>query len=459
MAESPDAGFGEELLTGWGRAMASRASVIHARCSDDIRPALDHDRGVIARGLGRSYGDQATNAGGVVAVLHEEGELNPVTADGVITVPGGVSLDTLLRHVVPGGWFVPVSPGTRYVTVGGAVAADIHGKNHHIDGSFCNHVLALTLLLADGSVTACGPEQDSDLFWATAGGMGLTGVILDATIALAPIETSTVLVDTSRHDDLDDLLDAMVTADTTAPLSVAWVDLMSRDSRKRSVLTTGAFALADQLHGPGRQDPLAYRPQQRISAPPVLPPGLVRTSTARAFNELWFRMAPKRRTAEAQSISRYFHPLDGVNRWNRIYGPGGFLQWQMVVPDGAEAVLEACIETLSRSPLPCSLTVLKRFGPANSGPLSFPIRGWTLAVDIPTGGNVGDTLDALDRQVVEAGGRLYLAKDSRLDPALLADMYPRLEEWRAIRGRVDPDGVFQSDMDRRLGLSEDIAAF
>ncbi|MEM7285149.1 MAG: FAD-binding oxidoreductase [Actinomycetota bacterium] len=447
-------GPAERALSGWGRAVWSRSSVEHPASLGAVATTVGASGSVLARGLGRSYGDQAMNAGGTVAVTTGLDDIGPVAPDGTVRVAAGVSIEALLTEIVPQGWFVPVSPGTRYVTVGGAIAADIHGKNHHLDGTFGAHVESIDLVIGDGTTVTCGPERDPDLFWATAGGMGLTGIIVAATIRLAPIETSRLLVDTTRLTAVDPLLEAMVGADAEAPLSVAWIDLMPGRSAGRSILTTARFARLSELDRRAAREPLAYRPSKILRTPPALPSGLLRPSTVKAFNEAWFRMAPSNRREELQSITRYFHPLDGVADWNRVYGPAGFLQWQMAVPDGAEATLHHCIDALAGSPVPCFLAVLKRFGPANPGPLSFPLQGWTLAADMPAGfAGLAGVLDELDRRVSDAGGRIYLAKDGRVDPALIPAMYPRLDEWRAVRDRVDPARRFRSDLDRRLGLT------
>ncbi len=405
----------------------------------------------IARGLGRSYGDQAVCAGGRVIDMTGLDRVGAPDERGRIRVDAGVSLDTLLARIVPAGWFVPVSPGTRQVTVGGAVAADIHGKNHHLDGTFCQHVDDLTLVLADGSTVRCSSTEDPELFWATAGGLGLTGVIVEATLRLVRIETSRLLVETQRSSSLEQLMPAMVEADRTAPYSVAWIDLMARPPG-RAVLTTARFAGLDEI-GDAAADPLAYEPGPTVTAPGWLPGGLLRPGTARLFNEAWYHTSPRRRRRELQTIARYFHPLDGIHEWNRVYGRRGFVQWQVVVPDGAEETLTHCADSLAAGPAPCFLAVLKRFGPANPGPLSFPLRGWTLAADLPAGEvGLAATLDGLDRLVAECGGRVYLAKDARLDPALVPVMYPRLAEWQAVRDRVDPARHFASDLSRRLHL-------
>jgi len=414
-----------------------------------------HPRGLIARGLGRSYGDAAQNAGGTVVDTTglDRFELDPET--GWCRADAGVSLDRLLRVLVPRGFFVPVTPGTRFVTVGGAVAADIHGKNHHRAGSWCEHVRSLRLHLPDDSVVEVGPDNDPEAFWATAGGMGLTGIVLDATFRCPPVETSRVVVDTERASDLEHALSLMHEGDDAYDYSVAWIDLLARGrSLGRSVLTRGRFARLDELPPTERDDPLGYDPTLAIPAPPWAPAGLLNRLTVRAFNELWFRRAPTRRVGEVQTIPQFFHPLDMVEGWNRLYGPHGFVQWQFVVPSGAESTLRGVVERLSTAGCASFLAVLKRFGPGNPGPLSFPTEGWTLALDIPVRvSGLAVLLDELDERLAEAGGRVYLAKDGRLRPELVPVMYPRLDEWRSVRARLDPDGVLRSDLDRRLGLS------
>jgi decaprenylphospho-beta-D-ribofuranose 2-oxidase len=449
---------GEALLSGWGNTAATRATVVHPADPEALAAALDlpAPRGIIARGLGRSYGDPAQNAGGLVVDTTGVCGIGPIdTERGVATAAAGTSMEALITELVPRGWFLPVTPGTRQVTVGGAIASDVHGKNHHAVGSWGNALESITLATPAGGVEVVSPDQRSELFWATVGGMGLTGIILDATFRMHRIESSLLSVDTDRTPDLDTTLDLMESGDHAYDYSVAWIDLMASGTHLgRSVLDRGQFATLDQLSERQRAQPLPTGRRTRVTFPGPTPLNFVRPATVRAFNEVWYRKAPRRRREHLQSISTFFHPLDMVDRWNRVYGRGGLLQWQCAVPLDATEELRQLVADLSASGCPSFLAVLKRFGAGNEGHLSFPIPGWTLAMDLPADPSSGSAalLDRLDDRVVAAGGRLYLAKDSRMRPELLAEMYPRLDEWRAVRDEADPERHLVSDQARRLGL-------
>jgi decaprenylphospho-beta-D-ribofuranose 2-oxidase len=444
------------VLSGWGRTAPSAADVVAPRSPAGVDTVVAEAgrRGVIARGLGRSYGDAAQNAGGTVLDATGLADMRAVDRDATrITVDGGVSLDALMRFLVPQGYFVPVSPGTRFVTVGGALAADIHGKNHHFEGSFANHVTSFTLRAPKETVVAT-PDDEPDVFWGTAGALGLTGIITEVTMRLLPIETSLMLVDTERIGHLDALMERMEEGDDRYRYSVAWIDcLASGRSLGRSVLTRGDHAPLDALPAKLRSQPLRFAPPTGLSAPPWVPEGLMNRFTVRAANELWFRRAPRQRRERLESITAYFHPLDAVQHWNRLYGKRGFVQYQFVVPPEATATVRQSVQLLSQAQCASFLAVLKRFGPGNPGPLSFPFPGWTLALDIPAAvRGLGSLLDELDRLVVSAGGRVYLAKDSRVAPELIPRMYPNLDRLGELRARLDPTGVMQSDLARRLQL-------
>ncbi|MEF9884898.1 FAD-binding oxidoreductase [Streptomyces sp. P9-A4] len=449
-----------EAITGWGRTAPTLARVHRPRGHAEVVAAVDAlradpARGTIARGLGRAYGDAAQNAGGTVLDMTGLDRVLAVdTTAGLVVCEAGVSLHRLMTALLPRGWFVPVTPGTRYVTVGGAIGADIHGKNHHLSGSFGRHVTSLELLTADGEIRTVLPG--TPLFDATTGGMGLTGVILSATLRLLPVETSYVSVDTERARDLDDLMARLTATDHRYRYSVAWIDLLARGSATgRAVLTRGDHTPYDALprRHRARRAPLAFRPGRLPAPPPYVPGGLLGRGSVGLFNEFWYRRAPRRSTGAVQSLSAFFHPLDGIPHWNRIYGREGFVQYQFVVPYGREEALRRVVRRIADRGCPSFLAVLKRFGAGDPGWLSFPLPGWTLALDLPTGlPGLGTFLDALDEEVVGAGGRVYLAKDSRVRPETLAAMYPRLDAFRALRADLDPRSVFTSDLARRLDL-------
>ena len=444
-----------EILSGWGRTNPVTSEVVQPSSVEQLQQLIHAapPKSLIARGLGRSYGDAAQLKDGMVIELSvfDQIKLDPIS--GTITAGAGVSLDQILRVIVPEGFFLPVTPGTRNVTVGGAIAADVHGKNHHVDGSFGNHVQRLLLVDGNGRLRDLTPNgrgdvEDAEFFWATVGGMGLTGVIVEATFSLIPITSSLISVDTTRYRDLESLMKAMVEADTKYRYSVAWVD--SLDPNGRGVLTCGDHTPVGDLPKAQQVDPLRYDPKALASAPPFLPGGLLNRLTVRAFNEAWYRKAPKQRSGELQEIAPFFHPLDGVQDWNRIYGPEGFLQYQFAVPNEAAHMVRRTLEALRRVGAPSFLTVLKRFGHSNPAPLSFPIPGWTLAADVPAAvPGLLQVLDQLDEEVAAVGGRLYLAKDSRQSAKMFSRGYP---DFRNL------DKFSNSGESRWLNFSSDLRA-
>ena len=317
------------LLTGWGRTAATAARV------GGLEALQDGDaRGVIPRGLGRAYGDAAQNAGGTVIDVTGHDRMLALDESGTVTVEAGMSLGVLIDQALPQGWFVPVTPGTRHVSVGGAIASDVHGKNHHRDGSFTRHVSSIELLSPTGRHVL---TPGSDGFAATAGGMGLTGVVTQATLQLLRVESAHVVEDVERCSDVDDCMARMEAHDEDYRYSVAWIDCLARGSALgRSVLLRGDHARVDDLPARLRARPLERRRGLRVPAPPWAPNGLLRRETVAAFNELYFRRAPREERGRLVALDPFFYPLDAVDGWNRMYGSRGFLQYQFVVPFGRE---------------------------------------------------------------------------------------------------------------------------
>jgi len=446
------------VLKGWARTAPSVADVVPASNPDVVIDAVKHagPRGVIARGLGRSYGDPAQNAGGVVVDMTALRRIHSIDAStGHAVLDAGVSLDTLMRAALPFGLWVPVLPGTRQVTVGGAIASDIHGKNHHTAGSFGNHVVEMELLTADGSVHTLTPDgPESELFWATVGGMGLTGIVLRATVAMKHTETAYFVADTDRTANLDETLELFANgSDDSYDYSSAWFDSISTDDRLgRAAFGRGSLATVDQLPKKLRANPLKFDAPTLLTLPDVFPPGLANKLTFSAIGELYYRKTPQRGRGLIQNLTAFYHPLDLFGEWNRAYGPHGFLQYQFIVPFGHDDEFRAIVRHIAESGHVSFLNVFKRFGAASRAPLSFPMPGWTITVDFPIRDGLHRLCAELDERVLAMGGRLYLAKDSRTSPQAFAQMYPRLDEWRKVRAAVDPGGVFTSDLARRLEL-------
>lgn len=436
------------VLRGWGGGPGTTSMLVAPDRLDSLRSVLAHrdtpspDRGVIARGLGRAYGDAAQIEDGLVVEMTLLKGFELDRAHGLITAGAGSTIGELLEALVPAGWILPVVPGTQHVTLGGAIASDVHGKNHGSVGSFGAHVRALGLLVASGEEVEL--EPDDELFAATVGGMGLTGVITWARIALSPVCGALLSVDTDRAAGLDDALALL--SGPGGSHRVAWLDLLGRASA-RGIVTRAEHRAVPQA-GAG-----AATVGARATIPNGWPGGLLRPSAVRAFNELRYRRAPRAERGRAEPFGRHMFPLDALEAWPRLYGPEGLVQYQFAVPAGQERVLEQVIERLRRSRVPCYLAVLKDLGAAGGPPLSFPISGWTLALDLPrAAAGLYPLLDEFDALIAGSGGRVYLTKDSRLAPATVAEMYPRLEQWRSVRERSDPEGLWRSDLALRTGL-------
>jgi len=442
-------------LSGWGggpRAAVTLArpetpAILHrSLAGSDPSLAGPLSAGVIARGMGRSYGDAAQRSGGLVIDTTALRAFELDAERGTVTAQAGATLGELLAGAAPAGWILATVPGTQHVTLGGAIASDVHGKNHGAVGSFGSHVLALGLLTATGEVLELTPEQDGDLLRATIGGMGLTGVILWAQIKLRALTSPSLAVDIDRVSSLEESLTAL--EQPGGPHRVAWLDLLGRRPVR------GVVTRAEHLSDWSLTDAAAQvTVGARLTLRPRWPSSLLRTSVVRAHNELRFNLAPRHATAHVEPFGRHMFPLDVLNAWPRLYGPTGFVQYQLVLPRGEETALELVLTRLRASTVPCYLAVLKDFGPGNDAPLSFPMQGWTLAMDLPRAApGLEPLLRGFDELVAAHGGRVYLSKDSRLAPDLLAAMYPRLHEWRAVRDRADPDRLWRSDLSERTRL-------
>ncbi|HET9123608.1 MAG TPA: FAD-binding oxidoreductase [Solirubrobacteraceae bacterium] len=444
-------------LHGWGGGPGVRADVVAPREERELAELLaDTARPVICRGMGRSYGDAAQREGGLVLDLRSWRWWTLDDARGTVRAGAGATLGQLLGQLAPAGWLLPVVPGTQHVSVGGAIASDIHGKNHGTAGTFGAHVRALGLLTADGDSLELSREDGGELFEATIGGMGLTGVITWAEIELQRVPPGAELsVDIDRVEDLDATFAALDSAEG-GPHRVAWLDLLGRPLA-RGVVTRAEIAAPEARtpHGrrPGRTPTGSTATvAAKARVPAWWPGGALRPETVRAFNAQRFHLSPRRARGNRETFGAHMFPLDALDAWPRLYGRAGFLQYQCVLPRGREAELQTVLERVRASSTPCYLAVLKDFGPENSALLSFPLAGWTLALDLPRTSDLLPLLTELDGIVAGAGGRVYLAKDARLAPDTLAAMYPRLPRWHAVRDQVDPEGRWQSDLARRTGL-------
>jgi decaprenylphospho-beta-D-ribofuranose 2-oxidase len=438
-----------ERLSGWGRHPVQECRVFRPEKVSELGEVMASapEGGVVSRGLGRAYGDAALNQGGaVVSHLRLNRILSFDEQTGIVECEGGVTLGDLVEVFLPRGWFLPVVPGTRHVTVGGAIAADVHGKNHHRDGTLGRFVDRVRLLTPGRGMLDCSRESEPDAFRATLGGMGLTGAIVSAAIRLMKVDSAFVSVDSIPTRDLDDVLARFTATDAGHRYSVAWIDALAKGrALGRGVLMQGDHAPASSGFAPGR----------RRSAPRVpfdLPGPTLNRLTVGAFNRL-YRATHGARTGEMQPLESFFWPLDAVGDWNRVYGRRGFVQYQLVVPIDRADALAAVLRRAAESGRASFLAVLKRFGPAGEGILSFPIPGWTLSLDFAVASGLAEMLREMDRTVADAGGRVYLAKDAMLDAATFARMYPSAHAFRAIRGTLDPSGVLTSSLARRVGLA------
>ena len=444
-----------EELSPWALRPTIRAEVVHPSSAVEIPSLLPQRTGsLLPIGAMCSYGDACVNPGGVHL---STGGLNSFHFDpgnGQLVCGAGVTLRTVLDRVVPQGWFLPVVPGTMMSSVGGAIACDVHGKSHHRHGSFSTELLGLELITADGETRLCSREENAELFWATIGGLGQTGVIVSATCQLSRIESAYISMQHFRTRDLEETLQLCGSVDDD--FSVCWIDSLARGrDLGRGVLMVGHHASAAEVAAIAPHTDAFASPSVLPLSLPFFPPAILsKTPIWRAFNSVYYALQARHPSHRLIHFRPYFFPLDRVAHWNRIYGRSGFIEYQFAVPlRAAQSVCQEVLERLSASGNGSFLAVLKRLGRASRGHLSFPIEGVTLAVDMAAGGEgQARILRELDELVARAGGRVYLVKDSRMDASLVPVMYPRQGEWAEIVNGHDPAGVFTSSLVRRLKL-------
>ncbi|HEX9509801.1 MAG TPA: FAD-binding oxidoreductase [Puia sp.] len=441
----------EEKLSGWGNYPIGESRVITPRNQDEMIGILKEGN-VLARGLGRSYGDQALNDHHCIAVCTKLNHfLSWDSEQGILGCEAGVSLDEIISVFAPKGWFPVICPGTKFVTVGGAIANDIHGKAHHIDGSFINCVLSFTILLADGRILRASRMENADLFQANFGGLGLLGVILEVTLKLRKIETTYFSQKSIVIRNLDHMLETLDQYDRGYNYSVAWIDALAKGDKLGSgVITFGNAAKLSELPSGLKADPLKLHPKAKLSLPFFLPSFALNNLTVRALNGViaYVLNSPK----PFVHYEKFLFPLDSINHWNKGYGKRGFIQYQFVIPEeGGRKNLTEILRLIGESGCTPFLNVFKRMG-EGQGILSFPFKGYTLAIDFPITKRLLDFTPSLDEKVLQAGGRLYLGKDALLSEQMFKAMYPQYREWLKIKQRFDPQNVFNSNISRRLGL-------
>jgi decaprenylphospho-beta-D-ribofuranose 2-oxidase len=440
----------KRTVTGWGRSSRAAVAACRPERRADIQRALRDvgAEGIIAFAGGRSYGDAALNDGGRVLLTQRLDRLLSFDPDsGELAAEPGVTFADMLHTFLPRGFIMPVTPGTGYATLGGAVAMDVHGKNHDWAGSFGDHLLWIDLLLPSGEVARISPECRPALFAATIGGLGLTGIIVALGFRLMKTPSPAVSVRQMRTADLDETMALIQKHRDSATFSVAWVDALARGRR----LGRGIVEIAE----PARDGATVPPPGRRRRVPFEMPGWLLNPLSVAALNQFYWRHVPRQGRAKIMSYERFLYPLDSVAEWNRIYGRRGLYQFQAVLPDESSAAgIRALLGAASRSHAASFLSVLKTMGREGRGYLSFARPGYTLALDFPRRRGTDALLATLERVALDHGGCVYLAKDARLSREGFARMYPRADEFRRVLAEIDPAGRMSSSMARRLGLRD-----
>lgn len=436
----------KKSICGWGRYPVIVADVSAPSSFAGIQEQVGSSEvkgGITLRGLGRSYGDSSLGARIIGTYwLNHMRSFDEVS--GVLCCEAGVSLREILDVFVPKGWFLPVTPGTQFITVGGAVASDVHGKNHHTAGCFCDHVAYLDVLVSEDRLIRCSRDEYSDLFYATCGGMGLTGLVMAAAINLMPIASAYVDQAIFKARDLDESMD-LFDAQVDAPYSVAWIDCLAKGrSLGRSLLMTGRHS---------EEGTLAVHGRMRWTVPMDMPAMLLNRHSMQAFNALYYHRVHGSSSHSRVHYEPYFYPLDSIGSWNRLYGRRGFIQYQFVIPkESGITAMRDILRVIVASEKSSFLAGIKAFGPANGSLLGFPMEGYTLGLDMKLEAGLFELLDRLDSMVVEYGGRIYLTKDARMSETAFRKGYPRLDEFAVVRDAYGTKGRFISSQSIRLGL-------
>jgi len=430
-------------LTGWGRFPRIEARGRSFDNQEALGDYLKSTEDCIAHGMGRSYGDSALNEQ-VIFTRRFNKILSFEPQTGTVVCESGVSLAELLEVFLPRGWFLGIVPGTKFISVGGAIASDVHGKNHHQVGCFSESVLAFDLMLPQGEVVRCSRQENAALFHATCGGMGLTGVILRAELRLVPIQSSFIWETLIPAPNLEDVV-SLFQESWSATYSVAWIDCLAKNQQQgRSLVMLGE---------PAEAGPLTLPPTKTWTIPGGLPGFCLNQYTVSLFNYFYYRLKSKFVAGRRVSLDEFFFPLDKIAHWNKLYGPRGFTQYQLVLPkDAAPSGLQVILARIAAAGLGSFLAVLKLFGPGNANYLSFPLEGYTLALDFKIQNRLFPFLDELDRIVLDHGGRLYLAKDVRMSREVFQKSYPRWEQFAQIRQQYQLDQKFHSLQSKRLGV-------
>jgi FAD/FMN-containing dehydrogenase len=443
------------LVGGWGRYPLIETALLRPESISGLEAAVadSNFHSKLGRGLGRAYGDAAVNGRGATILTEKLNRmLSFDSKGGILRCEAGVTIEDLIETFMPCGWFPLVVPGTKYVTVGGAIASDIHGKNHHREGSFVNALRSFTVLTASGELVNCSRALESDLFWATVGGMGLTGVIVDVELKLQKISTSYIKCRSIRTNSLAETLGCFSELEPEFQYSVAWIDcLASKKQLGRGIVMFGNHAELDDLETDKRKDPLLVARKRAITVPFDLPEFVLNRYSIGAFNQCFWSAHLEKDRERVLSYEPYFFPLDKIKSWNRLYGSNGFVQYQCVVPQTSDNAIAKMLELSSQYGMASFLAVLKRFGPER-GLLSFPKAGITLTLDMPVRGKLFEFIAKLNELVLESEGRVYLAKDAYLSAEHFRIMYPNYKRWLAIKSKVDPGYIFRSSLAERLQL-------